>query len=107
TDLVDLCRIEKSNDLKLPKIIAAVDVRNPLLGENGATRVFGPQKGASRDKLSILERALTRLADVVAEEFDFDYRDKPGAGAAGGSCFCVVSFCGGVVCAVFFGCVGG
>jgi len=97
TDLVDLCRIEKSNDLKLPKIIAAVDVRNPLLGENGATRVFGPQKGASRDKLSILERALTRLADVVAEEFDFDYRDKPGAGAAGGLGFGLMSFCGAII----------
>jgi glycerate kinase len=77
-----------------PKIIAAVDVQNPLLGENGATRVFGPQKGASRDELNILERALTRLADVVAEEFDFDYRDRPGAGAAGGLGFGLMSFCG-------------
>src|SRR6266511_3876489 len=50
------------------KIIAAVDVQNPLLGENGATRVFGPQKGASKDELNVLERALTSLADVVAKE---------------------------------------
>src|SRR5512140_1716831 len=42
TDLANLSRIEKPQDLKLPKIIAAVDVQNPLLGENGATRVFGP-----------------------------------------------------------------
>ena len=75
------------------KIIAAVDVRNPLLGENGATRVFGPQKGASKGELNVLERALTRLADVVAEEFDFDYRNKPGAGAAGGLGFGLMSFC--------------
>ena len=75
------------------KIIAAVDVRNPLLGENGATRVFGPQKGASKDELNILEQALTRLADVVAKEFDFDYRDKPGTGAAGGLGFGLMSFC--------------
>ena len=68
TDLVNLSRIEKPQDLKLPEIIAAVDVQNPLLGENGATRVFGPQKGASEDELSVLERALTRLADVVAED---------------------------------------
>jgi glycerate 2-kinase len=78
----------------LPKIIAAVDVRNPLLGENGATSVFGPQKGASKDELSVLERALTRLADVAAKEFRFDYRDKPGAGAAGGLGFGLMSFCG-------------
>ena len=81
----------------LPKIIAAVDVQNPLLGENGATRVFGPQKGASKGELNALERALTRLADVVAEEFDFDYRDKPGAGAAGGLGFGLMSFCGATI----------
>jgi glycerate kinase len=77
----------------LPQIVAAVDVKNPLLGKNGATRVFGPQKGASKDKIDILERALTRLADIVAEEFGFDYRDKPGAGAAGGLGFGLMSFC--------------
>jgi len=79
------------------KIIAAVDVQNPLLGENGATRVFGPQKGASEDELNVLELALTRLADVVAEEFGFDYRDRPGAGAAGGLGFGLMSFCGATI----------
>jgi glycerate 2-kinase len=78
----------------LPRITAAVDVKNPLLGENGATRVFGPQKGASQNELDILERALSRLADVVAKEFGFDYRDRPGAGAAGGLGFGLMSFCG-------------
>jgi glycerate 2-kinase len=96
-DLVDLSGIEKPQDLKLPKIVAAVDVQNPLLGENGATRVFGPQKGASKDELDVLERALTRLADVVAEEFGFDYRNKPGAGAAGGLGFGLMSFCGATI----------
>jgi glycerate kinase len=94
TDLVNLSRIGKPQDLKLPKIIAAVDVQNSLLGENGATRVFGPQKGVSKDELNVLEQALTRLADVVAEEFDFDYRDRPGVGAAGGLGFGLMSFCG-------------
>jgi len=75
------------------KIIAAVDVQNPLLGENGATRVFGPQKGAISDQIRQLELALVRLADVVEQEFDFDYRDKPGAGAAGGLGFGLMSFC--------------
>jgi glycerate kinase len=81
----------------LAKIIAAVDVRNPLLGENGATRVFGPQKGATADQIKILERALAKLADVVAEEFGFDHRDKPGAGAAGGLGFGLMSFCGATI----------
>jgi len=81
----------------LAKIIAAVDVRNPLLGVNGATRVFGPQKGATPNQIGELERALTRLADVVAEQFGFDYRDKPGAGAAGGIGFGLMSFCGATI----------
>ena len=79
------------------KIVAAVDVKNPLLGENGATRVFGPQKGASKSDLHNLERALTRLADVVATEFRFDYRNEAGAGAAGGLGFGLLSFCGATI----------
>jgi glycerate 2-kinase len=94
TELAGLERIQKPKDLILPKIIAAVDVKNPLLGNNGATRVFGPQKGVTKDQIDKLERALTRLADVVAEEFGFDYHDKPGAGAAGGLGFGLMSFCG-------------
>ena len=94
SNLITLGRIEKPTHLKLPGIVAAADVRNPLLGENGATRVFGPQKGATPDKIDKLERALTKLADVVAKEFGFDYRDEPGAGAAGGLGFGLMSFCG-------------
>src|SRR2546430_6023730 len=94
SDLITLKRIEKPKDLKLPKIVAAVDVRNPLLSENGATRGFGPQKGATPNQIGELERALTRLADVVAEQFGFDYRDKPGAGAAGGLGFWLMGFFG-------------
>src|SRR6266496_5212964 len=75
-------------------IIAAVDVKNPLLGKNGATRVFGPQKGATTDEIDALERALARLADVVAEQFGFDQRNVLGAGAAGGLGFGLLSFCG-------------
>jgi glycerate kinase len=97
TDLINLNRIEKPQNWALPKIIAAVDVQNPLLGENGATHVFGPQKGASSNELTVLERALARLADVVARDCDFDYRDKPGAGAAGGLGFGLMSFCGATI----------
>ena len=71
-------------------------MKNQLLGENGATRVFGPQKGASKSDLDNLERALTRLADV-ATEFGFDYRNEAGAGAAGGLGFGLLSFCGATI----------
>jgi glycerate kinase len=85
----------------LPKIIAAVDVRNPLLGENGATRIFGPQKGVTPDRIENFELALTRLADVVAQEFGFDYRNEVGAGAAGGLGFGLMSFCSAKIRAGF------
>jgi glycerate 2-kinase len=77
------------------RIAAACDVKNPLLGENGATRTFGPQKGATPDELEILERALMRLADTVTRELGCDFRNNPGAGAAGGLGFGLMSFCSG------------
>jgi glycerate kinase len=83
--------------LQQAKIIAAVDVKNALLGENGATRVFGPQKGASKADLDSLERALTKLANVVATEFGLDFRSQAGAGAAGGLGFGLLSFCGATI----------
>ena len=96
-EFINLTKIQKPEDLELPKIVAAVDVKNPLLGENGATRVFGPQKGASTSDLDNLERALTTLADVVARESGFDYRNQAGAGAAGGLGFGLLSFCGATI----------
>jgi glycerate kinase len=54
------------------------DVRNPLLGERGAARVFGPQKGADADEVEELELRLAALEELAP------YRDLPGAGAGGG-----------------------
>ena len=88
-----LARIVRPNELRLPPITAAADVRNPLLGARGATRTFGPQKGATPERVALLERALTRLAEVVAES-GRDFREVPGAGAAGGLGFGLLAFCG-------------
>ena len=99
SDLRALARIEWKDrrlaqpPLQLVRVIAAADVRHPLLGENGASRVFGPQKGATPEQVLILEEALTRLADVVAAGFGVDYRATPGGGAAGGLAFGLMSFC--------------
>jgi glycerate kinase len=96
TELRMLERVEKPKDLSLPRIIAAADVRNPLLGENGATQIFGPQKGATPEQIRELELALSRLADILPETIGSDHTDtvKPGAGAAGGLGFGLMSFCG-------------
>ncbi len=60
------------------------DVDNPLLGPDGAARVYGPQKGATPEMVLQLEQNLEHLADVIASELGTDVRDVPGAGAAGG-----------------------
>jgi glycerate kinase len=93
-ELVKLARISRSEtEHDFPKIVAAVDVRNPLLGPRGATRTFGPQKGGSEEQLELLETGLNRLADIVRRDLGCDFRDEPGAGAAGGLGFGLMSFC--------------
>jgi glycerate 2-kinase len=93
-DLVHLARIKKPASPGPTAIVAAVDVRNPLLGSRGATQTFGSQKGGTPEQLGILESGLERLADVVANDLGSDFRDTPGAGAAGGLGFGLMSFCG-------------
>jgi len=84
--LAGLARIEGQTDPRLvrPAIDVACDVRNPLLGPEGATAVYGPQKGATPEIQRQLEAALTRYADVVEAFVGRDVRSVPGAGAAGG-----------------------
>ena len=93
-NLIALTRIVADGAIELPEIIAACDVQNPLLGPRGAARVFAPQKGADARTVEALEMHLTNLADVVATDLECDFRDTPGAGAAGGIGFGLLSFCG-------------
>ncbi|MBW3077803.1 glycerate kinase [Bifidobacterium simiiventris] len=65
-------------------IIAACDVTNTLTGPNGASAVFGPQKGASADDVALLDCALTRFAEVAGCQLDSNVAALPGGGAAGG-----------------------
>lgn len=71
----------------------ACDVDTPFVGPSGASRVFGPQKGASPGDVEILERRLEDYAAKIEEETGVDVRNMPGAGAAGGL--------GGAFCAYF------
>ena len=66
------------------RIRVACDVDNPLCGENGATYIYGPQKGVTDDIKQELDDAMARFADVSAEKLGRDMRDRSGAGAAGG-----------------------
>lgn len=62
----------------------ACDVDNPLCGDKGASAIFGPQKGATAEMVSILDTALSHFADVIEQTGIQDRRHQAGAGAAGG-----------------------
>lgn len=85
--LADIDHVDMSNfdqRLRGVEVTVACDVNNPLCGEDGASAVFGPQKGATPETIKQLDVALSRFADVVESDLDVSVRERPGAGAAGG-----------------------
>ena len=76
------------------RIEVAADVANPLTGPEGASAVFGPQKGADCAAVAVLDAALAHFADVTAAALGRDLRAVPGAGAAGGLGFALLAFAG-------------
>jgi len=69
----------------------ACDVTNPLLGPRGAAATYGPQKGATPQDVEVLDAALARFADHLRAQTARDERETPGAGAAGGTAFGLLS----------------
>jgi glycerate kinase len=85
--LIDLARIDISGmheALNDATFTLASDVTNPLTGANGASRVFGPQKGATEEMAAILDRCLAHYAFVIKEQLGKEVASLKGAGAAGG-----------------------
>jgi glycerate 2-kinase len=78
--------------VKETEITVLCDVNNPLLGKNGASYVYGPQKGASPETVKLLDEQLAHIADVVELNSGNSLRDIPGAGAAGGLGFGLIAF---------------
>jgi glycerate 2-kinase len=71
--------------LRQVSLVAATDVDSPLLGIHGASNVYGPQKGASREDVLLLDAALEHFSGVLEKAFDIEgLAARPGAGAAGG-----------------------
>jgi glycerate 2-kinase len=81
-------------DLSGVQVIVASDVDNPLLGREGAAAIYGPQKGASRDDIRVLEAGLRRWAELAEAATRRAVRDSPGAGAAGGVGFAALALLG-------------
>ena len=73
-------------DERLPRLEVKVgsDVSNPLCGPEGASAVYGPQKGATPEMVETLDKALAHYAEVIARDLKVDVKNRPGAGAAGG-----------------------
>ena len=86
-DVSGLCE-----ELRGVEIVTMCDIDNPLCGENGASAIFGPQKGADADMVRRLDDGLAHLAEVVSRDLGKEVRELPGAGAAGGMGAGMVAF---------------
>ncbi|HKX63422.1 MAG TPA: glycerate kinase, partial [Verrucomicrobiae bacterium] len=79
-------------NLSFDDVSVAVDVQNPLLGPNGCSRVYGPQKGLT--EFEFAESCLGRLVEIWERQFHVNHASLPGSGAAGGLGFGLVTFLG-------------
>ncbi len=77
--------------------IVACDVDNPLCGENGASKVYGRQKGGSDTDIKRLDSGLAHFAQIVESQLGLDIKDFPGTGAAGGLGYAVMLFLKGTL----------
>lgn len=97
SELERLAKIDRSSlDRRLAdcRIEVACDVTNPLTGEEGASAVFGPQKGATSEMIVMLDNILAHYAKVIARDLDIDVLHLAGGGAAGGMGAALYAFCG-------------
>lgn len=79
---IDVCALNPS--LRNTELVTMCDIDNPLCGPQGASAVFGPQKGADGAMVERLDKNLAHLAEVVRRDIGAEIADLPGAGAAGG-----------------------
>ena len=97
------CNIGKIRSIKVPEsrldlaITVACDVSNPLCGPNGASVVFGPQKGLKGNDIQALDLSIYNFAKLIKAETGADVLDLPGAGAAGGLGAAMIAFCNAVL----------
>ncbi len=85
--LVNIDKIDPSpllQQLKNIEIIIMCDIDNPLCGQNGASEIFGPQKGADPEMVKRLDDGLLHMAKIIKRDLGIDIANLPGAGAAGG-----------------------
>jgi len=90
--LAQLARIIPPSQMPKTRFIVATDVDNPLYGRRGAAHQFAPQKGADAAMVRRLDADLRRLARIVKRDLGKDFSSQPGAGAAGGCGYGLMTF---------------
>lgn len=78
--------------LKESTFLLASDVKNPLIGNEGAIAIFGPQKGVKKEEISLMDQQMKNYAEVISKEINKNAIYIEGAGAAGGLGFAFLSF---------------
>jgi glycerate kinase len=92
SELATIDLSEMDERLEAVKFEVASDVNNPLTGENGASYIYGEQKGATSEQIEQLEQNIKHFADLIEKSLDKDIREIPGAGAAGGLGAALIAF---------------
>ncbi|MCM4167007.1 Glycerate 2-kinase [Arenibacter antarcticus] len=98
--LENLERIDLSNfDTRIGdcEVVVACDVSNPLAGPNGASFIYGAQKGGDERSLELLDNSLYKYGSVIRDQFNIDVVNKEGAGAAGGTGAALLAFMNGKI----------
>lgn len=91
----DIDAIDESNvmpSVKEAQFDIACDVTNPFIGKNGASYIFGPQKGATLEMVEQLDQSLKHFADIIEEKKNISIHNIEGAGAAGGTAGGLMAF---------------
>lgn len=99
-ELLNLTHIDleqKDERLDNVEVLVACDVQNTLCGREGASAVYGPQKGATLSDVSVLDKALAHFGRSIESQMNIDVLSLPGGGAAGGLGAGLVAFCGGTL----------
>ncbi|MDF7786222.1 glycerate kinase [Pantoea stewartii] len=88
---IDISRLDSR--IRACRFEVACDVTNTLTGDDGASAVFGPQKGATPERVALLDKALTHYAAMIQRDLGMDVMQVSGGGAAGGMGAALYAFC--------------
>ncbi len=96
--LAEIRTEERLAELSECRFSVACDVKNPLCGENGCSRIFAPQKGATPENIPLMDAWLAKYAVLTETVLHNQFAEREGSGAAGGLGFAFVSYLNAVLC---------